>query len=75
MRNFYIVGEVDGRSNAISTGPRPVEGGMVFTVFQMDQGESVEVLRIVCEADGNSLSTIVLDGEDNFISRIETKRK
>ena len=47
MRNFYMKAKVDGRKTPVTGSPRNKDGGMFITLYQKEQGESIEILKIV----------------------------
>lgn len=46
MRNFWIEGEIDGRTTKLTGGPVRKDGGFDLTVYQRVEGESVAVATI-----------------------------
>lgn len=60
MRNFYMKSKVDGRKTPITGGPRNKYGGMVITLYQKEEGESVKILNVDCSVLPNGkLKTII----------------
>jgi hypothetical protein len=50
IRNFWLSGEVDGRSSRVSGGPRARDGGLHLTIFQRSKGAIVAALKVQCSA-------------------------
>ena len=46
VRNFWLEGDIDGRSSKISGGPRAKDGGFFLRVFIRDQGEVAEACHL-----------------------------
>ena len=47
MRDWWIEVEIDGRKRKLAGGPRAKDGGFALTIRQREEGESVEVLRVL----------------------------
>lgn len=81
VRNFWLDARVDGRANAVETGPRGANGGMTLAIKVRNDGNIVTALYIACCALSDG--TLIIDVEprmptSNTIEpgtiRIKTKR-
>jgi hypothetical protein len=50
VRNFWVTGEIDGRRNPISGGPRARDGGISLTLYQRSEGSIETSLKVSCSA-------------------------
>ena len=75
VRNFYVLGEVDGRVTAIEGGPRNRNGGMSLWITQRKNNDIVSAFRITCRvmSDGR-LATRIFDGDWNQVGELVTDR-
>jgi hypothetical protein len=46
VRNFWIEGQIDGRSTRIEAGPQAKDGGFSLTIYQRDKGSVVKAVTI-----------------------------
>jgi len=66
-RNFYMIGQVDGRKTTLEGGPKRKDGEMIVQIFQREKGEKVEVFRILCKETNGVLKTTVVCKADETI--------
>ena len=75
VRNFYIKGQVDGRSALLTGGPANKLGGMGLTLFQRDEGSIAIAFEIDCfVANDGRLVTVVTDKDGKTIGKFVTER-
>lgn len=80
IRNFWLSGEVDGRSSRVSGGPRARDGGLHLTIYQRDRGSIVTALKVQCSAFSDGTLRIEIQPTRSYVLetsgtiRIETKR-
>jgi hypothetical protein len=75
VRNFWVTLDVDGRSSAISAGPRSKDGGFDLDVRMRDDGCTIKPVSITGRAydDGRLVLRIYVEGREETVT-IETKR-
>ena len=80
VRNFWLSGEVDGRSSRVSGGPRARDGGLHLTIFQRSKGAIATALEVHCYASTDGTLRIEVRPALPYVLarggtiRIETKR-
>lgn len=75
VRNFYIKGQIDGRSTLLAGGPANKLGGMGLTLFQRDEGSIAIAFEIECfVANDGRLVTVVADKDGKTIGKFVTER-
>lgn len=75
VRNFWIDGDVDGRTTSVKGGPVSKTGGMQVDIKQRDDGKIITAVKVRCSADDEgNLVTNVYDNEDVLLTQIKTKR-
>jgi hypothetical protein len=74
VRNFWIQGEVDGKKEAIGTGPRRKDGGFDLDILIREKGNiSNKKLNIIGHVVNDKLLLdVLLNGE--VLTSIETER-
>jgi hypothetical protein len=67
LRNFWLEGKIDGRSTNVSGGPKRKDGGMSFTLYQKDRGDSTVALEVICRHnhDGSLTTSVYMPGENS----------
>lgn len=73
VRNFWIEANIDGRQTELKGGPMRKDGGMQIRIYQRDHGAIEKTVRIVCEANGDVLDTLIFIG-GQFAGKFSTKR-
>lgn len=74
MRNFWIMGDIDGYSNYIQGGPKRKDGGGSFSFRQNVNGESVKAFTFNSFGDGKEISTHVYDHRGTMIYSYNSER-
>ena len=74
VRNFYVEANIDGRETTLGGGPRAKEGDMTVHIYQRDEGEISEVLKIDCDERDGVLITRVFDKDGKLLYTHKTKR-
>jgi hypothetical protein len=75
VRNFWVEVSVDGKQEKVATGPRNKEGGIYITVLMRENGD-ISDKKLIIEGSVTSAGELVLlvDGPDNHVLKIKTKR-
>jgi hypothetical protein len=60
VRNFWVTMDVDGRKEAVATGPRRADGGIDITIKMRDGGGVVDVCEIVGRVDDKGALTLTI---------------
>lgn len=74
MRNFWLVGNVDGRRTALTGGPRSREGGLDLHLYQMINGESVKAIEVYGYPIGNGRLRVEVWAGGECVYEKEDKR-
>lgn len=71
VRNWWIEGNIDGKDSALTGGPVSKNGGIDVIIYQRDDGQVTEVVRLSGHAYGNLLRLEVTAGEEKFTINTE----
>jgi len=75
VRNFWITVDVDGKRNALASGPQSAIGGFQATIEQRHNGTITRSLQIIGTADpSGALVLEVLDGNGKTLATHRTQR-
>lgn len=73
VRNFFIVGDIDGRQEQIGGGPKSKDGGTSIRITQRNKGSVEEACTIKQFVDGDKLVTSIRH-KGAEVWRYETER-